>query len=108
MSSAKPPLRWIGNGSAQIDAQDLRRPGPDVGAGAVHGDRGDREQPQEQTTLQSDQQGTEAHGEHAREILARYYPAIGVGLAVAIIVVFVGKTLLQKPKEPQPLSDIES
>ena len=48
------------------------------------------------------------YGEHAKEILARYYPAIGVGLAVAIIIVFVARTLLQRTKEPQPLSDIES
>lgn len=48
------------------------------------------------------------YGEHAKEILARYYPAIGVGLAVAIIILFVARTLLQRTKEPQPLSDIES
>lgn len=35
------------------------------------------------------------YGEHAKDILARYYPAIGIGLAVLIILVFVGRSLLK-------------
>ena len=48
------------------------------------------------------------YGEHAKEILARYYPAIGIGLAVLIIVVFIGKTLLRPAREPEPVTDVES
>ena len=47
------------------------------------------------------------YGDHAKEILQRYYPAIGIGLAVAIIIVFVGKTVLQRSKAPEPVSDVE-
>ncbi len=35
------------------------------------------------------------YGDHAKEILARYYPAIGIGLAALIILVFVGRSLLK-------------
>lgn len=38
------------------------------------------------------------YGEHAKELLARYYPAIGIGLALLIIVVFVARNLLRKKK----------
>ncbi|HVS20708.1 MAG TPA: VTT domain-containing protein [Pyrinomonadaceae bacterium] len=50
------------------------------------------------------------YGEHAKDILARYYPAIGIGLAVLIIIVFVGKSLLRHARnaEPEPVSDVES
>ena len=47
------------------------------------------------------------YGDHAREWLARYYPAIGIGLAVLIIAVFVGRSLLRQ-RQAEPLSDIES
>ncbi|MEP6708003.1 MAG: VTT domain-containing protein [Pyrinomonadaceae bacterium] len=47
------------------------------------------------------------YGDHAKEWLARYYPAIGIGLAVLIIAIFVGRSLL-RARHAQPLSDIES
>ena len=47
------------------------------------------------------------YGEHAKEILGRYYPAIGVGLALLIIIVFVGKNLLRRGQTPEPISDVE-
>jgi membrane protein YqaA with SNARE-associated domain len=48
------------------------------------------------------------YGEHAKEILGRYYPVIGVGLALLIIIVFVGKNLLRRSQAPEPISDVES
>jgi membrane protein YqaA with SNARE-associated domain len=48
------------------------------------------------------------YGDHAKEILGRYYPAIGVGLALLIIIVFVGKNLLRRGRAPEPISDVES
>jgi membrane protein YqaA with SNARE-associated domain len=53
------------------------------------------------------------YGEHAKEILSRYYPAIGIGLAVLIIIVFVGKNLMNRSASTQsvsdvPVSDVES
>lgn len=48
------------------------------------------------------------YGEHAREILSRYYPVIGIGLALLIIIVFVGKNLMRRSAAPGPLSDVES
>jgi hypothetical protein len=48
------------------------------------------------------------YGEHAKELLGRYYPAIGIGLALLIIIVFVGKNLLKRSGTPEPLSDVES
>jgi len=48
------------------------------------------------------------YGEHAKEILSRYYPAIGIGLALLIIVVFVGKNLMRRGAPPEPVSDVES
>jgi len=48
------------------------------------------------------------YGEHAKEILGRYYPAIGIGLAVLIIVFFVGRNLLRRSSQPEPVSGIES
>jgi membrane protein YqaA with SNARE-associated domain len=48
------------------------------------------------------------YGEHAKEILGRYYPAIGVGLALLIIIVFVGKNLLRRSQPAEPISDVES
>jgi len=47
------------------------------------------------------------YGEHAKELLARYYPAIGIGLAVLVIVAFVGKRLLRSSVEVEPVSDVE-
>jgi membrane protein YqaA with SNARE-associated domain len=48
------------------------------------------------------------YGEHAKEILSRYYPAIGIGLALLIIIVFVGKNLIRRGQPPEPISDVES
>jgi membrane protein YqaA with SNARE-associated domain len=39
------------------------------------------------------------YGEHAKDLLARYYPAIGIGLALLIVVVFVARNLLRKRSE---------
>ncbi len=47
------------------------------------------------------------YGERAKELLARYYPAIGIGLAVLVIVAFVGKRLLRSSIEVEPVSDVE-
>lgn len=35
------------------------------------------------------------YGEHAKELLARYYPGIGIGIAVLIVLIFVGRSLLK-------------
>ncbi len=48
------------------------------------------------------------YGEHAREILAHYYPAIGIGAAVLIIIFFVAKNVLKRGRQPQPVSGVES
>jgi membrane protein YqaA with SNARE-associated domain len=48
------------------------------------------------------------YGEHAKELLGRYYPAIGIGLALLIILAFVGKNLMKRGGAPGPLSDVES
>jgi membrane protein DedA with SNARE-associated domain len=48
------------------------------------------------------------YGEHAKEILSRYYPAIGIGLAVLIIVFFVGRNLVRRGRQPQTVSGVES
>lgn len=39
------------------------------------------------------------YGEHAKDLLARYYPAIGIGLAVLIIAIFIARNLLRKKRE---------
>jgi membrane protein YqaA with SNARE-associated domain len=48
------------------------------------------------------------YGEHAKEILSRYYPSIGIGLAVLIIVFFVGRNLVRRSRQPQTVSGVES
>ena len=48
------------------------------------------------------------YGEHAREILSHYYPSIGIGLAVLLIVFFVGKNLLRRAHRIEPVSGVES
>jgi membrane protein YqaA with SNARE-associated domain len=48
------------------------------------------------------------YGDHAKEILSRYYPAIGLGLAVLIVLVFVGRNLLKRSQIPEPVSDVET
>jgi membrane protein YqaA with SNARE-associated domain len=47
------------------------------------------------------------YGDHAKEWLAQYYPVIGIGLAVLIVAVFVGRSLLRQ-RQAEPLSDVES
>ncbi|HYX31040.1 MAG TPA: VTT domain-containing protein [Pyrinomonadaceae bacterium] len=46
------------------------------------------------------------YGEHAKEILAHYYPAIGIGLAVLLIVFFVGRNLMRRGRV-EPVSGVE-
>src|SRR5215831_18947415 len=46
------------------------------------------------------------YGEHAKEILAHYYPAIGIGLAITLIAIFVGKNLLGR-RRVAPVSGVE-
>jgi membrane protein YqaA with SNARE-associated domain len=50
------------------------------------------------------------YGEHAKEILSRYYPVIGLGLALLIIIVFVARNLMKRgaATAPTPVSDVES
>jgi membrane protein YqaA with SNARE-associated domain len=48
------------------------------------------------------------YGEHAKEILSRYYPVIGLGLALLIVIFFVAKNLLKRNAAPAPVSDVES
>ncbi|HJZ82852.1 MAG TPA: VTT domain-containing protein [Pyrinomonadaceae bacterium] len=48
------------------------------------------------------------YGEHAKEILAHYYPSIGIGLAVLIIVFFVARNLMRRGRQPQTVSGVES
>ena len=48
------------------------------------------------------------YGDHAKEILAHYYPAIGIGLAVLLILFFVGKNLMRRGNRVEPVSGIES
>lgn len=48
------------------------------------------------------------YGEHAKEILGKYYPVIGLGLALLIIIFFVIKNLIKRGAQPEPVSDVES
>jgi membrane protein YqaA with SNARE-associated domain len=48
------------------------------------------------------------YGDRAEEILRHYYPAIGLGLAVLIVAVFVGRNLLKRNPIPEPVSDVET
>jgi len=48
------------------------------------------------------------YGEHAKEILAHYYPSIGIGVAVLIIVFFVARNLMRRSRQPQTVSGVES
>jgi len=49
------------------------------------------------------------YGDHAKEVLSHYYPSIGIGLAVLIVLGFIGKNLLRRAKQadPEPVSDVE-
>ena len=44
------------------------------------------------------------YGEHAKDLLARYYPAIGIGLAVLIALIFLARNL-RRTKQPVEESD---
>ena len=44
------------------------------------------------------------YGERATALLAQYYPMIGIGLAVLIIIVFVGRNLLRRRAEAREQS----
>jgi membrane protein YqaA with SNARE-associated domain len=47
------------------------------------------------------------YGDHAKELLARYYPAIGIALAVLIVIAFVAKSLMKHSAKTEP-SGVES
>jgi membrane protein YqaA with SNARE-associated domain len=47
------------------------------------------------------------YGDHAKEWLAHYYPAIGVSLAVLIVLAFIGRSLWRHRQTPA-VSEIES
>jgi membrane protein YqaA with SNARE-associated domain len=47
------------------------------------------------------------YGEHAKEILAHYYPTIGITLAVLVIVFFIARMFLRQSAKSQP-SGVES
>ncbi|HEV8589962.1 MAG TPA: VTT domain-containing protein [Pyrinomonadaceae bacterium] len=47
------------------------------------------------------------YGEHAKDLLARYYPAIGITLAVLIVVFFVARALMRQSAKTEP-SGVES
>ena len=47
------------------------------------------------------------YGEHAKEILARYYPTIGITLAVLVIVFFIARMLMRQSAKGEP-SGVES
>jgi len=47
------------------------------------------------------------YGEHAKDLLARYYPVIGIALAVLIVIAFVGRSLMRQSVKTEP-SGVES
>ena len=47
------------------------------------------------------------YGEHAKDLLARYYPAIGITLAVLIMIGFVVRTLMRQSAKTE-VSGVES
>ncbi len=47
------------------------------------------------------------YGEHAKDLLAHYYPAIGITLAVLIIVFFVARAVMRQSAKGEP-SGVES
>lgn len=48
------------------------------------------------------------YGEHAKETLTHYYPSIGIGLAVAIVIFFVGRSLVRRGSRAEHVSGVES
>ena len=47
------------------------------------------------------------YGDHAKELLAHYYPTIGIVLAALIVIFFVGRALLKQSQKREP-SGVES
>lgn len=47
------------------------------------------------------------YGEHAKEILAHYYPTIGITLAILVIVFFIARMLMRQSAKREP-SGVES
>ncbi|HKP37696.1 MAG TPA: hypothetical protein VJT71_12645, partial [Pyrinomonadaceae bacterium] len=47
------------------------------------------------------------YGDHAKELLARYYPTIGIVLAVLIVIAFVARSLMKQSRKTEP-SGVES
>jgi membrane protein YqaA with SNARE-associated domain len=47
------------------------------------------------------------YGDRAKELLAQYYPAIGIGLAVLIVIAFIGRGLMRQSEKTTP-SGVES
>src|SRR6185436_186582 len=47
------------------------------------------------------------YGDHAKEWFAHYYPAIGISLAVLIVLAFIGRSLWRHRQTPA-VSEIES
>jgi membrane protein YqaA with SNARE-associated domain len=47
------------------------------------------------------------YGDQAKELLARYYPAVGITLAVLIVLFFVAKALMRQSDKNEP-SSVES
>ena len=47
------------------------------------------------------------YGDHAKELLARYYPTIGIILAVLIVIAFVARSLMKQSRKTEP-SGVES
>ena len=47
------------------------------------------------------------YGEHAKDLLARYYPTIGITLAVLIVIAFVARTLMRQSAKTE-VSGVES
>jgi len=48
------------------------------------------------------------YGEQAKEILSHYYPVVGIGLAVAIILFFIVKNLIKRGNRAEAISGVES
>jgi membrane protein YqaA with SNARE-associated domain len=42
------------------------------------------------------------YGDHAKDLLAHYYPTIGIALAVLVIVFFIARTLMRQSPKSEP------
>jgi membrane protein DedA with SNARE-associated domain len=47
------------------------------------------------------------YGEHAKDLLTRYYPVIGLGLAVLIVLGFVARNLLRRKSQDKGSNLVE-